>query len=370
MDLNGKKVLVITSTDNMIWQFLIPHIKDMQKMGATVECVCNETDFFFHSLEKEFGLKMHKIDIPRKPLSLKIFKAKRELVRLIKENKYDLIHCHQPVGGVLARLAGKECGVPVLYTAHGFHFFKGAPLQNNLYKFIEKKLSKKTHSLVTMNDEDFLAAQKMKAKKVYKISGIGVDLNAFKRHEADKSLKDELNIRNNDFVILAVGELNKNKNHEIIIEAFKKIKNSNIKLLICGQGHLKNKLEKLITKYNLHDKVSLLGFRKDISKIYSLSQVFIMTSLREGLPKSMMEAMANGLCVIASNIRGCQDLVKENEGGFLVQPRDSSAIREAIETLYANSQLCESFGEKNKEFVKNFSTEKVLEQMREIYKKI
>jgi len=371
MDLSGKKVLVVTSTDNMISQFLIPHIQDMQKMGATVECACNETGFFFDMLKNDYGFTMHKLDIPRIPFTLKIFKAKKELVKLIKENNYDLIHCQQPVGGVLARLAGHICKVPVLYIAHGFHFFKGAPIQNKIiYKTIETAMAKKTDSLVTMNEEDFLAAKKLKAKKVYKINGIGVDLNIYKKEETDESLRKELKINSDDFVVLAVGELNENKNHQTLLNAFNQIKNSKIKLLICGQGHLKSKYESFLKENKMEDRVTFLGFRKDISKIYNLANVFVMLSLREGLPRSMMEAMSNGIPVICSNIRGCNDLIQENKGGILVQPKDFFATKNAIEKLYGDKNLCEEFGERNKEFVKNFSLDVVLKQMREIYKNL
>lgn len=372
MDLNGKKVLVVTSTDNMIWQFLIPHIQDMQKLGATVECACNETGFFFQSLEKETGLSMHKIDIPRKPLSLKIFKAKKELVKLIKKNKYDLIHCHQPVGGVLARLAGDECGVPVLYVAHGFHFYKGAPFQNNVYKIIEKYLSKRTHSLVTMNDEDYLAAQKMKATKVYKINGIGVELDKYKINEEldEVSFRKSLNVEEDDFVILSVAEFTINKNIISIIKAIEDTPNKKIKLLLCGRGELQERLEEYVNSHNLQNRVQFLGYRKDISNCIQVANAVILVSFREGLPKSFLEAMSVGKPLIGSDIRGIKDLIGNNEGGLLVPPKDCDAIKDAIEKLYANPQLCKTFGSRNEKFIKNFSTERVLEQMREIYKNI
>jgi len=371
MDLSGKKVLVVTSTDNMISQFLIPHIQDMQKMGATVECACNKTGFFFDMLKNEYGFTMHRLDIPRRPFSFKIFKAKDELVKLIKDNKYDLIHCQQPVGGVLARMAGHECKVPVLYIAHGFHFFKGAPLQNKLlYKTVETAMAKKTDALVTMNEEDFLAAKKMRAKKVYKINGIGVDLNKYKNEKADENLRKELNIKDDDFVVLAVGELNENKNHRTLLSAFEQINNKKIKLIICGQGPLKHEFENLIREKKMEDRVSLLGYRKDITSIYNLANIFIMPSFREGLPRSMMEAMVNGIAVVCSNIRGCKDLIWDNEGGILVLPKDAAAMKNATLKLYEDKKLREKFGQRNKEFVKNFSLDVVLAQMREIYKNI
>jgi glycosyltransferase involved in cell wall biosynthesis len=373
MDLKGKKVLVVTSTDNMISQFLIPHIQDMQKMGATVECACNETGFFFDMLKNDYGFVMHRLDIPRKPYSFKIFKAKKQLVKLIEDNHYDLIHCHQPVGSVLARLAGKECKVPVLYIAHGFHFFKGAPIQNMLiYKPIENYCAKMTDALVTMNEEDFNSAKKMKAKKAYKINGIGVDLQKYNVDENfnNEEFRKNLGIKKDDFIVLSVAEFIKRKNIISVIKAIEKTKDKNIKLLLCGRGELENELKSYVFKHNLNSKIFFLGYRKDISHCIQISDAVILVSFQEGLPKCFLEAMALGKPLISSNIRGNRDLIQNNEGGILVNPKDVDDIKRAIETLYGNKALCQKFGERNKKFIQNFSTDVVLEQMRKIYKDI
>ncbi|NCB48495.1 MAG: glycosyltransferase family 1 protein [Clostridia bacterium] len=373
MDLSGKKVLVVTSTDNMISQFLIPHIQDMQKMGATVECACNETDFFFETLKNEYGFTMHKLDIPRKPLSFKLFRAKDELVKLIKKNKYDLIHCQQPVGGVLARMAGHQCKVPVLYIAHGFHFFKGAPLQNKLiYKTIETEMAKKTDALVTMNEEDFSSAKKMKAKKIYKINGIGVDLDKYKLNEEldEVAFRKSLGVEKDDFLILSVAEFTINKNIISIIKAIEDNPNKKIKLILCGRGELQERLKEYVNSHNLQDRVLFLGYRNDISNCIQVSNAVILVSFREGLPKSFLEAMSVGKPLIGSDIRGIKDLIGNNEGGVLIDPYDVATIKNAIQKLYEDKTLCKKFGERNKEFVKNYSIDVVLEQMREIYKNI
>ncbi len=373
MNLKGKKVLVVTSTDNMISQFLIPHIRDMQKQGATVECACNKTDFFYDMLENEYGFTMHKLDIPRKPLSFKLFKAKDQLVKLIKQNEYDLIHCQQPVGGVLARLAGHQCKVPVLYIAHGFHFFKGAPLKNKLiYKTIEKDMAKKTDALVTINDEDYASALKMKAKKVYKINGIGVEMDKYKMDkELDEAeFRKSLGVDSGDFVVLSVAEFTKNKNIISVIKAIESIENRKIKLLLCGRGEQENNLREYVDSHNIQDRVLFLGYRKDISNCIQVANAVVLVSFREGLPKSLMEAMSVGKPMIGSNVRGIRDLIGANEGGILVKPADVTAIKNAIVTLQSDKKLCRKISARNKKFVKNFSLKVVLKQMREIYKNI
>ncbi|MBQ7579343.1 MAG: glycosyltransferase, partial [Clostridia bacterium] len=279
---------------------------------------------------------------------------------------YDLIHCHTPVGGVMGRMMGKKYKIPVLYIAHGFHFYKGAPLINRLvYKTIEKYFARFTDALVTMNEEDYLAAKKMKAKNVYKIDGIGYE----KQHKIDnvEDLKSDLNIKDDDFVILSVGELNKNKNHIAVIDALHNINDLSIKYLICGRGPKKEYLENVIEQYGLDSNVKLLGYRKDIDRILNLANVFVMPSIREGLPMSMMEAMDAGLPIIASDIRGCKDLVENNKNGILVNLKDKNGFINAIKTLRNDLLLCEQFGNKNKELIEKYRTNKILSQMEKIY---
>ena len=365
----GKKVLVVTTTDNMIWQFLLPHIKYLEDCGNTVECACNETGFWFKEMENN-GIKLHKVEFPRNPLSTKLLKSRKQLFNLVKENKYDLIICHQPVGGVMGRMAGHKFNIPVIYVAHGFHFYKGCPKKNLLYKCIEKHYSKYTDALVTMNEEDYQSALKFKAKKVYKINGIGVDLEKYKRVPVSNDLSKELGVTQDNFVVLSVGELNENKNHEVVIRAIAKLNDSGIKYLICGQGNRMEEYLKLVKELGIENQVSLLGFRKDIPEIMSLSNLYIMPSFREGLPKSMMEAMCAGLPVVASNIRGCKDLIDVQQGGILCQPSNIDEFANAIKQIKENKTKQETMAEYNLQKVKQFSITSVLEQMKRIYEEI
>ena len=176
--LTNKKIMMIASTDNMIWQFMIPHIKHLQELGNEVECVCSKTGFWFDELKEKYGFIVHEIDFGRNPLKLKNIKAYKNLKKLQKERNFDFVYCQQPVGALMGRLFAKKFKIPCMYTAHGFHFFKGCGLANKyVYKPVEHWLSKYTDVLVTINEEDYQSALKMKAKKVYKINGIGIDGN-------------------------------------------------------------------------------------------------------------------------------------------------------------------------------------------------
>lgn len=373
MDFNGKRVAVIATTDDMIERFMPPHIKFMVDNGATVDCYMANTGFDLENLKSMENVMVNDISFTRFPFTLKNFKGYKKLKKYFKENKYDLISCLQPVGGVMGRLVGKKFKVKTLYTAHGFHFYRGCPLINKIiYKNVEKWCAKYTDALVTMNDEDFENAKKFKAKKVYKINGIGVDLTKYKINKKlnKKELKSSLGLAEDDFVVTSVGELNENKNTFRLLEVMKNISNSKIKYLVCGTGKLYEQYTSFVKQNGLGDRVKVLGFRKDIPDILGITDVYIMPSYREGLSKSMMEAMCYGLPVLASKIRGNTDLLGDNEGGLLCSPTDDEAFRKNIELLASDKTLCEKFGKRNIEYVKKYDINVVLKQMEEIYKEI
>ena len=282
--ITNKKIMMITTTDNMIWQFLIPHIRYLQEQGNIVECVCSKTGFWFDELKDKFGFTMHAIDFARNPFKVKNIKAYKKLVQLQKQEKFDLVYCQQPVGGLMGRLIGKKFKIPVIYTAHGFNFLKGNnPLKNFLFKSVEKWLAKYTDVLITINQEDFEVSKKWKAKKKFKISGIGFDINKYDNAEFDKQeFKQSLGLKD-EFVVLTVAEFIKRKNYAISLKVISEQKNKNIKYVICGRGVLEEEIKQQIEDLKIEDKVLLLGYRKDINKIMQIADVFFLPSKQEGL---------------------------------------------------------------------------------------
>lgn len=371
--LENKKIMMLATTDNMIWQFLLPHIKYLQDKGNTVECVCARTGFWFDELQDKYRLKCHEINFQRNPIKPQNIKAYKQLKKLQKQENYDIIYCQQPVGGLMGRLLAKKFKIPCIYTAHGFHFYKGCPLTNKLiFKTVEQYCSKYTDILITINEEDYQNALRFKAKKVFKINGIGVDLSKYTPNKRlnKKKFRQEFGLNEDDFVVTSIGELNDNKNTFRLLEVIKNIDNPHIKYLVCGQGPLREKFEKYISDNNLQDRVKLLGFRKDIPDILTITDLYIMPSYREGLSKSMMEAMCYGLPVVASKIRGNIDLIGENEGGILCHPEDNNAFKDSIMKIYENKELRETLKTRNSEFIKNYDTSVVLKQLEEIYKEV
>ena len=286
------------------------------------------------------------------------------------------MHCHSPIGGAIARVAAKgqrKKGTKIIYTAHGFHFYKGAPLKNWLLFYpIEKYCSKFTDVLMTINKEDFaFASKKMKAKKVEYIPGVGVDVSKFKQGAESLKIKDtkrsELNLDNSDVVLLSVGELNKNKNHTVIIDAIAKLNNPKIKYLIVGKGALKGELKEKIANLNLQNQVFLLGYRTDVPSLYKCADLFVFPSYREGLSVSVMEAMGSGLACVVSKIRGNTDLIDDRKGGILCLPSEVNAFELAIKELIENEELRALFGKHNEKKIENFSISTVMEKTKEIY---
>ena len=369
--MKNKKIMMIATTDNMIWQFLLPHIKYLQEQGNVVECVCAKTGFWFDELKEKHNLVVHEIDFGRNPIKLKNFKAYKQLKKLQEEQCYDLIYSQQPVGGMMGRLIGKKFKVPVVYTAHGFHFFKGCPLVNKvIYKTVEKWLSKYTDTLITINEEDYQNALKMKAKNVYKISGIGMSFKKYEElTETKEQIRESLGVNANDFVIVTVAEFIKRKNYNTMLKTIKELKdrNVNVKFLICGRGQEEETIKNQIKELGIENEVKILGFRKDINRILTASNLFFLPSFQEGLTLSVIEAMSFGLPCVVSNVRGNRDLVESENCGFLAEPTDYQSFAKHIKTLLTDDKLRKKIGKYNMEHAKKYTIDYVKEQFIKIY---
>lgn len=366
--ITNKKIMMLATTDNMIWQFLLPHIKELQNMGNIVECVCSKTGFWFDELQEKFGLKCYNIPFARNPFQLRNINAYKQLKKLQKQEKFDLIYCQQPVGGMMGRLIAKKFKVKCIYTAHGFAFLKGAnPIKNFIFRNVEKYLAKYTDILITINEEDYNACKNWKAKQKYKINGIGFDNNKYEKNQSSsEDIKKELNL-NDEFVILTVAEFIKRKNYDTMLKTIAELKNENIKFLVCGSGRDKSLIEKQIYDLGIQNKVMLLGYRKDINNIMKISDIFFLPSHQEGLTLSIIEAMNFGLPVVTSNVRGNRDLIVDGEGGFVCEQNDYSECAKKIKILIEDKQMKYNMSKVNKENAKKYSIENVKKELEEIY---
>lgn len=362
------KILYVTTISSTVNAFLIPHIKLLRENGHQID-VASHIQSPLKSEVSHLVDNIYDVPFQRSPLSFSNLAAYKKLRELVNSGKYDVIHTHTPVASFLSRMVCRNIEeIKIIYTAHGFHFFKGAPLKNWLLYFpIERYLSKYTDILITMNKEDFtISKDRLLAKDNISVSGVGLDVSRFSNSGISRtSVRQKLGISPSEFLIISIGELSHRKNHKVIIDA---IKDLNVTYIICGKGDLEPFLHDKAKKNNA--RVKLLGHRSDICELLSASDLFIFPSIHEGLPVSLMEAMSCELPVVCSDIRGNNDLIENGKGGYLVLPYDFEGFRDAISTLMNNNNKCVEMGQYNKNKVKAYSLENVLVEMDIIYKKI
>jgi glycosyltransferase EpsD len=365
-----KERILVTSTDVMMLQFLVPHIFYLLENGYDIEVACSNVEGHIDELKDIFGskVKMHLVDLKRSPMELSNFRGLHQLKKIIKDGGFNIVWTNEPVMGIMTRLAARlSCGrkIKILYIAHGFHFYKGASKKNWLLFFpIEKVFSYFTDEIVTINNEDFEFAKKhFKTSKIVKFPGIGIKTQKFFKtidSETIKKTRRELGVLDGEKIILSVGELEKRKNHETSIRAFQAANIEKAKLFICGVGTQEENLKALIAELGLQKSVVLLGYRTDISELCHCADVFLFTTFQEGLSVALMEAMSVGMPCIVSKIRGNIDLIEENKGIYC-NPYDVYSCEKALREFFDNPDCLKSAIKYNQNKVKKFDFENVKE---------
>lgn len=374
MSTQPKRVLfVATVVKTHIMTFHIPFLKMFKEMGWETTVVAkNDYD---NPSDCQIPYCDHYIDMPfvRQPLHYDNLLCYKKLKKIIDEGEYTIIHCHTPVGGVLGRLAARQArkkGTRVMYTAHGFHFYKDAPLKNWLFYYpVEKICSYFTDVLITINKEDFeFAKKKMRAKQLEYVPGVGIDVEKFSQENGSATnLRKAYQISENEKIILSVGELNENKNQKVIVKSLTFNGMEKVHYLVVGSGEKRSWLEEYAAELGVNNRVHFLGYRRDIESLLKNVDAFVFPSYREGLPVSLMEAMASGIPMVASKVRGNVDLIEDGINGFLCDPDDSEDFAKKITLLLNDSQTTERFCEENKERIKNFDQKIIIEEIRKIY---
>lgn len=365
------KILYVTTISNTVNAFLIPHIKMLIDEGHQVDVAFNIEQEIKPEIY-EMGCKIHQLPLQRSPLKKDNFRAYRILKNIIISEGYVLVHTHTPVASAIVRLACRKLSsVKVFYTAHGFHFFKGAHMRNWLiYYPVEKWLSKYTDTLITINGEDYERAKKFsKAAKVKYIPGVGINLRKFQEAKIDRVTKrNEIGVPQNSFVLLSIGELNYNKNHEVVIRALSKIEHCDVHYVICGEGPLEDHLIDLSEKLEVGENLHLLGFRKDIPEICKVCDLFVFPSKREGLGLAAIEAMASGLPIITSDVHGIVDYSINGITGYTCSPNDVESLVTAINSMYTNKPLRIKIGKSNQNIAIKYNLSNILNELEKIYK--
>ncbi|KYG90283.1 glycosyl transferase family 1 [[Bacillus] sp. KCTC 13219] len=363
------KILFVASVYRHLVSFHIPYMQYFQKRGYKVYAIGIGED-----KEKLESLGIQCIDVcfSRNPFSLDNYKAYKQLQQIFSKYSFELVHVHTPIAAFLTRLVyrQKKAG-SIAYTAHGFHFFKGASIVNwLLYYPLEKVAARWTDQLIVMNDEDYENAKKLIASdKIAYVHGVGVE---FSNQQINRNtVRESLGLTEDALIISYIAELNKNKNHLYLLKNWQAIKEKCPKavLLIIGTGTLEQQLRKYIREHQLKD-IRFLGYRSDVEQLLQISQISVLLSYREGLPKSTMESMYTGVPCIVSNTRGLRDLVIDGENGFVIPLDDDTRLITVFTQLLQSEELRSIMGEKARMLVEPYKLKHVLPEYAEIYEKL
>lgn len=373
-----RKVLFITTISGFLQQFEMNDVSILQEMGYEVHYATNFNNPIYEVdidvLNRE-GIVLHQVDIQKSPgRFIQNTKAFRQIRQLIRQEKFSIVHCHNPMGGVLGRLGAAFSGEKtyVIYTAHGFHFYEDAPVKNwLLYYTAERLLAHWTDMIITINKEDYSRAcgfRLRKNGKVKWIHGVGVDTERFRaRAQIKKQKREELGIPENCFHIVTAAELNANKNQKIVIQALAGLKNKEIYYSICGKGEAAENLQRLIREYQLEERVRLLGYRRDMEEILQTADCFAFPSIREGLGIAAVEALCCGVPLIASDNRGTREYAFDNYNSIICRADSVTDFKKAICAMYDNAAYRRVLSSHCRETAENFSSEAVGRAMKNIY---
>lgn len=367
------RVLYVAVSQGHLSVFHNPYLRWLRAGGARVEIAARAVPGFDLAEVDVF----HDIAFARSPLSIGNLRAFGRLVRILRSGRFDLVHCHTPVASVLARIACLFAkGRPVvMYTAHGFHFFPGAPRSNWLLWFtLEWLLARITDVVVTINSWDHAAARdRLWARRPRLIPGIGVDLARFDAGLVPSeraALRRTLGVPEGAVVFLYIAEFIHRKNHALLIEAFAQVHAARPEafLLLAGDGPLQDAIAAIAARFGIADRVRLLGFRRDIPALAAAADIAVTTSRHEGLPIGVAEAMAAGLPVIASEDRGHRELVADGRTGFLFAQGDAQALAAHAIALAGDPALRASMGAAGRARVCDFGLNAALSAMVPIYR--
>lgn len=365
------KILYVSTLSITINTFLVPHVKMLIEKNHSVDIACSINQPISKELEL-LGCKILDIPFSRKPGDINNLKAFIKIRNIIAENNYEIIHTHTPNASFITRLAAFRSSSIIIYTAHGFHFYKGSKLRNWIFFYpLEKIASRFTDIIITINEEDYqLANSKFYSKIVVKNHGVGVDPTIVRKisDEQISLIKEENKIKNNDVVFTCIGELNKNKNQMNVLKAFREISHeySNFKLIIIGSGPESERLKKYVTDNELEQKVYFTGYIDNVFNFLKITNFLVSFSKREGLPINVIEGMFFGIPIIASNIRGNKDLMQSKCNGILLKKNTVDELVVSLRDVLSN-KISFSFGKDYFNDIQKYSTNKVLNELTDVY---
>lgn len=371
-----KKVLLTATVQSHICQFHRPLVEMLRESGEfEIHVAARNNLAEKNGLKLDFADKVFDVPFERSPFSPKNIRAYKQLKRLIDDTHYDYIHCNTPVGGLVTRLAAgksRKQGTQVFYTAHGFHFYKGASWKNWLiYYPVEYWMAKKTDKLITINDEDQRLAQRKFPCRIERIHGVGVNPERYHAVDAEQAaaLKAAHGFSPQQRLILCVGELLPNKNQQMAIDAMKQVVQTfpDAVLLLAGNGPQRPLLEQRIREYGLEESVKLLGYCTDLEEYQRISEISVSCSHREGLPLNLIEAMLTENPLVVTHNRGHDELVVDGENGYLLNVDDVDGLADRLTSLLAQPELARRMGACGRERALPYGVPAVKQELKEIY---
>lgn len=343
-----KKVLIVASTSGFIKGFLLSDAKMLQELGYEVHCAANHkamVTFKAEELFPKYNIIFHQVDFPpNRPLSRETLSAARQYLDIINNIDFDLIHCHSPIVGAIVRLLGvkyRKNGGKIIYTTHGLAFSKDSGWKSKLfYGTTEWLCAKLCDKVITINHDDFNMMKKLSPRNTVYINGVGVNTEKFHHVNINRNeYRESLGITAEQKMVLTVGEISKRKNQKVIVKALSKLDNSYV-FVICGKvmndSAIYNELLEIAEQ--LHVNLKFLGFRSDVPEILKCADVFVLPSLREGLCFAGVEALASGIPVVGSNVKGVKDFIVDGETGYLSDPYDADMFAKKIELASSRGQ--------------------------------
>ncbi|TQR21230.1 glycosyltransferase family 4 protein [Psychrobacillus vulpis] len=365
-------ILFVASVYRHLIAFHIPYIQYFQSQGYNVWAAgTGEKD---RAILEDLMVKCVDIPFSRNPLSVQNVDAYNQLKKVFSKQTFELVHVHTPVASLLTRAAfRKSQHGKIIYTAHGFHFFSGAPKQNWLiYYTAEKMAARWTDHLITINKEDYKNGLRfgIKESDISLVHGVGVE--PVKNISSDKkTLKQLLGLSTNAIVISYVAEINRNKNHQFLLSNWKRIKEQSPQaaLLLIGDGEHRDEIEKYVQEHSLED-IQVLGFRNDVAELLGITDIVSLLSHREGLPKSIMEAMVASIPCVVSDTRGLRDLITSGESGFVIPHGNDDLLVDSFVSLLNQEEMRQKMGKNAYKEVEPYLLENVLKEYIKIYDRV
>ena len=370
-----KKVLLVATVQSHIAQFHRPLANLLHKHEYEVHVAAKNNLAEKNGLQIDFADKIYDLPFARSPKSKDNYFAYKQLKKILDAEKYDVVHCNTPMGGIVTRLAAKTArkkGTQVIYTAHGFHFYKGGPLKSWIcYYPIEKLFSRLTDILITITHEDYALASEKFHCKVEHMHGVGVDENRYFPigKNQKKILRQKMGFTDEQKIILCIGELNENKNQSVAIRMMTQIKERypNALLLLAGNGPKQRFLEELIAELGLQNNVKLLGYVTNLQDYQHIIDIQVCCSKREGLPLNVVESMLSGNAIVATYNRGHRELIRNGENGYLVPQNDSNAMADKVLTLLEDENLKSKMEAAAHAFAAKYGFSSITKELAKIY---